>query len=182
MPIKNKLKKLPFAFISSRVYFILGLNQRQRGGVCALESPSPGVSVIAVFQDTASKDCFPLLADLQQTAEMNTSSSASNRASTVFSMCQEMRSNDYKLHNYIPSLSSLSLNHGSLWCKYKLLHVLFFSECILHSSLVWPLKSVITKGWGNSEDLLSMRASHCKTVPMNEPKLPLNLSHRDLWA
>lgn len=47
-------------------------------------------------------------------AEINTSSSVSNRASTVYSMCQEMLSNDYKLHNSIPSLSSLSLNRGSL--------------------------------------------------------------------
>lgn len=115
MPVKNKKKiKKTFAFISSSVFFILELNQRQRSGVCALGSPSPGVSVIAMFQGTASRNCFPLLAGLQQTAEMNTSSSVSNRASTVFLMCQEMRSNDYKLHNYIPSLSSLSLNHGSL--------------------------------------------------------------------
>lgn len=115
-----------------------------------------------MFQGTASRNCFPLLAGLQQTAEMNMSSSVSNRASTVFLMCQEMRSNDYKLHNYIPSLSSLSLNHGSLWCKYKLLQVLFFfSECILNRSSVWPLRSIVTKGQGNSEDLFSMHVSHC---------------------
>lgn len=109
-------------------------------------------------------------------AEINTSSSVSNRASTVYLMCQEMLSNDYKLHNSIPSLSSLSLNHGSLWCKYKLLqappsdfYIYIFGGAVVSSgtSQVWnlcfacPLKSVITLVCENSEDLLSMHTICC---------------------
>lgn len=162
MPIKNNNKK-KFAFISSTVYFIFDLYTKSKAekwsvcpGVpppwCVSHSRVPGHCITGLL---------PSFGWSSANTEMNTSSFVSNRASTVFSMCQEMRSNDYKLHNYIPSLSSLSLNHGSLWCKCKLLQVLLFSECILQQVFSLASKISNNKRWGKNEDLLSMRASHC---------------------
>lgn len=88
-------------------------------------------------------------------------------------MCQETLSNDYKLHNSIPSLSSLSLNPGSLWCKYKLLQVFYFQGTVtsgttqvLSLHFAYPLKSVITRESRNSEELLFFTVVHC--IPVSQ--------------
>lgn len=149
------------------MYIYAGIKAKERtqsSEAHALGSPFPGVPVMAPFQGTASQICFLSFGwSAAKPAKINTCSSVSNRASTVYLMCQEMLSNDYKLHNSIPLLSSLSPNHGSLWCEYKLLQAFCIlgtassgTTQVLSLHFACSLKSVTMRGSGKS----ALRACH----------------------